>query len=165
MHLQRYLAAAGAVALLIAHPAGVEAVSDARHMTATVRNLYLGYARNQPRDVLGVDAGAVFAPELLALIRADRALGGEMLDFDPFCDCRAPAVSGVAFSSKPPAPGDVSGAVTVDFLNAGEPASVTLDMRRGANGEWRVADVRTALRPSLVVWLRRGLGLRVAQQQ
>jgi hypothetical protein len=58
---------------------------------AFVTGLYGAYNGGEP-DYLGRQAGAVFSPRLLSLVRKDQAATPEgevgALDWDPICDCQ-----------------------------------------------------------------------------
>ena len=138
-----------ALAALLAFASGAEAqsVADAR---AFVAGLYGAYGRSEP-DYLGPQAGRVFAPRLLSLIRRDaRNAHGEVgaLDGDPICDCQD--AGGLKLTSlEITATGPGRAVARVRLTLAGDARRIELDLT-AVGGRWRVADVHTADTPSLV---------------
>ncbi len=144
------------VSLILAVPRGAhgQTLEEARAFTL---GLYRAYAHGSP-DVLGPQAGDIFARPLLDLIRQDQTStpAGDVgtLDGDPICDCQDAAdVSRVSVEVSRLSPSKAK--ARVRFALAGEPRTVRLDLTAVA-GRWRVEDVRTKDTPSLVGLLRSG---------
>ena len=144
-------------------PAGVAAsaaaAQDAASADAFVRHLYAAYHGAGP-DYLGRQAGAVFAPPLLRLIRRDAAEtpAGDApnLDGDPICDCQD--AGGLKLTEvKVEGGADGHATATVRFRIAADRRTVRLDLA-AVQGHWRVSDVHTAETPSLAAFLRRHSG-------
>jgi hypothetical protein len=152
----RTLTCAIAGALLAA--ASAAAAQDAASADAFVHGLYAAYHGAGP-DYLGRQAGAVFAPSLLRLIRRDAAKtpAGDApnLDGDPICDCQD---AGGLKLTDVKVEGGASGqaTATVRFRISGSRRTVRLDLA-AVQGHWRVSDVHTAETPSLVSYLTRSL--------
>lgn len=143
--------------LTLATPA-TSAAQDLPAARAFVAHLYRAYARGEP-DYLDREAGRVFAPRLLALIRRDRATtpAGEVgvLDGDPVCDCQDAdglKVGHVAVTAL--GPGHARADITVRFPDG--PRVISLDLAASHNA-WRIADIHTHETPSLVRLLEREL--------
>jgi hypothetical protein len=143
-------------ALLAATPAAAVA-QDAAGAQAFVRGLFAAYHGHGP-DYLGRQAGAVFSPSLLRLMRREAAHTpkGDVgaLDGDPICDCQEFEITAVEV--KIAAVADGRAAASVRFLNFGKPQTVRLDLL-AVRGHWRVNDVHTADTPSLVSLLDQSL--------
>ena len=121
---------------------------------AFVRALYQQYGKPDRPDELGEPAPRIFAPRLLALIRADeKAAGGEVerLDEDPLCNCQDDdgfRLSSITIVRRPA--GRVVATVRFRFHVVSEMVSLDLVAARGG---WRVADVHSRDIPSLVSFL------------
>jgi hypothetical protein len=141
--------------LAAALPAHAQSAADA---TRFVTGLYAAYARSEP-DYLGRQAGRVFTPRLLALIRRDeRAARGEVgaLDGDPICDCQDPGglkLTWVGVDHFHPG----HAAVRVELAFPDGRRVITLDLA-AAHGAWRVDDVHSQSTPSLVRYLEQHPG-------
>jgi hypothetical protein len=137
-------------------PAPAQGDGAARVFT---HRLYDAYRTGAP-DYLGRDARRTFAPQLLALIRRDRASAppGEvgLLDGDPICDCQdAGGLRLTHLAITAAGPGRARARVSLRFPPV-ETRVLTLDLV-AEQGEWRVADVHAAETPSLVRFLEQGL--------
>ncbi len=152
MRAAGFLLAAG---LLAAGPAPAQSLPDAR---AFVTGLYDAYRRYPGPDYLGRHSGAVFSPDLIALIRREAASTPQgdvgALDGDPICDCQDWRISDVAMAVSASGPG--AAAAEVRFRNAGRPQTVRLDLV-SVRGRWRVGDVHSETTPSLVQLLRQSI--------
>lgn len=123
-----------------------------------VRSLYAAYHGAGP-DYLGRQAGAVFAPPLLRLIRRDAgqtpAGDAPNLDGDPICDCQdSGGLKLIDVKIEGGAAGHAT--ATARFRIAADRRTVRLDLA-AVQGHWRVSDVHTAETPSLVSFLTRSL--------
>jgi hypothetical protein len=134
--------------------------ADTASARAFVERMYAAYADDSTSPApLGADAPSLFAPKLLALIRDDqRRERGEvgLLDFDPICGCQdfqRLTVKAIHFQAL--APGRLR--ATVNLVNDGQPKSIGFILVV-QDGQWRIADVREPHVPSLVRFLRNGLG-------
>lgn len=120
-----------------------------------VTGLYSAYQRQPGPDYLGKQIGAVFAPDLIALIKREAASvrKGDVgaLDGDPICDCQDWQISKVEVTVSAPKPG--AALAEVRFQNAGEARQVRLDLI-AVQGRWRVGDVHTPDMPSLAKMLQ-----------
>jgi hypothetical protein len=150
--LAGWISAAALVAVGGAH------AQDAASADAFVRGLYAAYHGAGP-DYLGRQAGTVFAPPLLRLIRRDAAAtpAGDApdLDGDPICDCQD---SGGLMLVDVKIKGGAGGraVATASFRIAADRRAVKLDLA-AVQGHWRVSDIHTAETPSLVAYLTRSL--------
>jgi Protein of unknown function (DUF3828) len=154
------VAGLGLAALMFAGAPAAMAVQapDLPAAQAFVTGLYAAYHGKGP-DYLGRQAGAVFAPLLLRLIRRDatETPAGDVgaLDGDPICDCQdAGVLRDVAVTITGEGPGRAR--AVVHFRLSRERRTVTLDLA-AVQGHWRVSDVRTADTPSLVALLNQSL--------
>ena len=150
MRTPGYLLAAGFLAMTA--PAQAQSLPDAQTFVA---GLYSAYQRQPGPDYLGKQLPAVFAPDLIALIKREAASvpKGEVgaLDGDPICDCQDWQISNVEVKVSRLKPGTAE--AEVRFQNAGEPRQVRLDLI-AVEGRWRVIDVHTPDTPSLAQLLR-----------
>jgi len=147
-----------AIAGVLWMAASAAAAQDAASADAFVRGLYAAYHGAGP-DYLGRQAGAVFAPPLLRLIRRDAAqtAPGDApdLDGDPICDCQDSG--GLTLTDvKVEGGADGHATATVRLRIAKDRRTVRLDLA-AVQGHWRVSDVHTAETPSLVSYLTRSL--------
>jgi hypothetical protein len=131
---------------------------DAASANAFVRSLYAAYHGDGP-DYLGRQAGAVFAPSLLRLIRRDAAQtpAGDApnLDGDPICDCQD--FGGLKLTDVKVEGGQGGHATATARLRiSADRRTVKLDLI-AVQGHWRVSDVHTAETPSLVSFLTQSL--------
>jgi hypothetical protein len=122
---------------------------------AFVRKLYRAYERGGEPDYLGPQAGRVFSPRLLGLIRRDERLTpkGDVpeLDGDPICDCQDPGgMTGLAVQLSGAGPGRAQ--ARVRFRLDTEPRDLTLDLV-AVRGRWLVDDVHSKDTPSLARFL------------
>ena len=134
------------VALVLAGGAAVRAMPPPQSFVAGV---YAAYARQPTADPLGDDAGSVFTPSLLALIRADQRFDGEAgkLDYDPLCDCQdADGLRLLAVDAGRATAGRVH--VTSRFRISATVRTVDLTLAWTPQG-WRIDDVTTARMKSL----------------
>lgn len=146
-------------ALLALLPGRATAGADLPSARAFVLHLYGAYHGDGP-DYLGRQAGTVFAPSLLALIRRDaaRTPPGEVgaLDGDPICDCQdSGGLRNVTVNVVETGAGQAS--ATVHFELQTERRTVRLDLVP-VQKRWRVSDVHTADTPSLAAYLRKHSG-------
>jgi hypothetical protein len=129
-----------------------QSLADAETFT---RKLYSAYANNGEPDYLGPQAGRVFSPRLLGLIRRDERLTpkGDVpeLDGDPICDCQDPGgMNGLHVEVSGAGPGRAT--AKVRFRLDTEPRALTLDLV-SVGGRWRVDDVHSQDTPSLARFL------------
>jgi hypothetical protein len=123
-----------------------------------VRELYRPYAwHGQGPDYLGAEAGKVFSPRLLELIKRDQRLtpDGDVpaLDGDPLCDCQDPG-GFHALHVEVSAAGAGRATAHVSFRLDTEPRALTLDLV-SVHGQWRIDDVHDKDTPSLARFLIR----------
>ena len=137
------------IALLLA--AGPAAAQDLGQAKAFVAGLYAAYAKAPGPDYVGRQAGEVFSPTLLDLMRREAAHTppGDVgaLDGDPICNCQDFEITAVQVTVKPA--GKDKAQADVAFLNFGGKQSVKLDLVF-VGGRWRVDDVHADGTPSLV---------------
>ncbi|MDQ6684024.1 MAG: YbjP/YqhG family protein [Pseudomonadota bacterium] len=132
---------------LVSLPAAAQSAEDARIF---VGGLYAAYQSKIDPDYVGKQAGKVFAPRLLALLRNDqKAAQGEVgaIDGDPICDCQDHRISAVEIAIEPVQSGRTR--AVVRFRNSGQRKRLVLDLQSVA-GQWRVSDVHGEQLPSLV---------------
>ena len=142
MRLRRWhgLAVLAAILASVAAPA---AAQDLKAADAFLRKLYSGYTtgRKAPNPT-GRDAAAYFAPPLLALIGADRALAaGEagILDLDPICACQDyDKLEHLNIVLEPAGPGRANAVAT--FHNSATPTTVQYRLV-AVDGQWRIEDI------------------------
>ncbi|GEM_PF-854672 len=119
-----------------------------------VAAIYREYRLNHEFDNLGKDADTLFAPDLLGLIREDAEQAkGEVgfPDWDPICDCQDYDITHVRTGLRKAEHSLVK--ANVHFLNFGKPDEITLSLMRTGT-VWRIADIQSPSRSSLVVALR-----------
>ena len=139
-------------ACLAATPAiGAAPENDAK---AFVENLYQSYSHADAGPVLGRRASTIFAPKLLAEIRADQQRHpGEVgkLDHDPICDCQdSDGLQPVAVSVTDLPESQAEATVRVKLGNAVKVLHLRLVSTQTG---WRIADVTTPGMPSLQAFL------------
>ena len=152
----RRLLALLAIVSWIAGPVAAQTDVDAR---VFVNQLYGAYHDGGP-DYLGRQAGAVFSPYLLRLIRRDRARtppgDAPDLDGDPICDCQDFAgLKLLAVKIEGSADGNAIAAVR--FRMGTEQRKVVLLLTR-INRHWLISDIQSADMPSLLDHLRKHAG-------
>ena len=129
-----------ALLVTVATPAVAQ---DLKSAEAFLRSLYSGYMSGQKTpSPTGRVANDLFAPPLLALIRADQALAaGEVgiLDRDPICACQDyDTLEQLKIGLKPGGPARANG--TVSFKNSGTATIVRFSLME-VNGNWRIGDI------------------------
>ena len=145
---------------VIAGGAGAAAagVQETRSAAGFLRALYAGYATGKAPSPTGRGAERLFAPPLLALIRAAEALaGGEVgaLDHDPICACQDyQGLRIVTVSVEADQP--THARATVSFINIGQPVTVRFVLT-GGDGHCRIVDIEEPGVPSLRKMLADGI--------
>ena len=119
-----------------------------------VENLYQSYSNADAGPVLGRRASTIFAPKLLAEIRADQQRHpGEVgkLDHDPVCDCQdSDGLKPIEVTTTSLA-GDQAEA-SVSFKLGDLVKAIRLQLVNTQAG-WRVADIASPAMPSLEAFL------------
>lgn len=131
------------LAAMLATVAAPAVAQDLKSAEAFLRSLYSGYMTGQKTpSPTGQAANGLFAPPLLALIRADRALAaGEagILDQDPICACQDyDKLEQLKIGLEPAGPARANG--TVSFENSGTATTVQFSLME-VDGKWRIGDI------------------------
>jgi hypothetical protein len=125
---------------------------------AFVQSVYARYAQGSDPQTLDAGAPALFAADLLSLIREDeRRAHGEagFLDHDPICSCQDwTGLKVTAIHVTPNKDGHAKAAV--DFTNGGQAVHVVLSLVQ-EDGQWRISDVREPEVPSIRRYLESAL--------
>ena len=140
--------------------------ADLNSARVFVTQLYSHYPQREggPEfDPVGRSAGAVFDPNLVALIRKDarRTPPGDVgaIDGDPICDCQDDGGLSVTINAiRSTGPSHAAAFVDLRFGEASPPETSRLELDLVVvQGQWRVHDIRTKDTPSFRAYLIRSM--------